>query len=78
MDGSELQAPTGGMRMIDGVLLHPLQRLPDERGVVMHMLRADDPHFESFSEIYFSIVYPGVVQGLAKPARPHDAQLRGD
>jgi len=49
--------------MIDGVLLHPLQRLPDERGVVMHMLRADDPHFESFGEIYFSIVYPGVVKG---------------
>ena len=29
----------------------------------MHMLRADDPHFEGFGEIYFSVVYPGVVKG---------------
>ncbi len=49
--------------MINGVLVHPLRRLPDERGAVMHMLRADDPHFERFGEIYFSVVYPGVVKG---------------
>ena len=49
--------------MIDGVLVHPLKRLPDERGAVMRMLRADDPHFERFGEIYFSVVYPGVVKG---------------
>ena len=29
----------------------------------MHMLRATDPHFVSFGEIYFSTVYPGVVKG---------------
>lgn len=29
----------------------------------MHMLRADDPHFERFGEIYFSVVNPGVVKG---------------
>jgi dTDP-4-dehydrorhamnose 3,5-epimerase len=28
----------------------------------MHMLRASDPHFEKFGEIYFSVVYPGVVK----------------
>jgi dTDP-4-dehydrorhamnose 3,5-epimerase len=49
--------------MIDGVLIHPLRQIPDERGKIMHMLRADDPHFEKFGEIYFSIVYPGVVKG---------------
>ncbi len=27
------------------------------------MLRADDPHFERFGEIYFSVVNPGVVKG---------------
>lgn len=27
------------------------------------MLRADDPHFERFGEIYFSVVLPGVVKG---------------
>jgi dTDP-4-dehydrorhamnose 3,5-epimerase len=49
--------------MIDGVLVHPLRQIPDERGKIMHMLRADDPHFEKFGEIYFSVVYPGVVKG---------------
>ena len=28
----------------------------------MHMLRADEPHFERFGEIYFSLVYPGGVK----------------
>lgn len=49
--------------MIDGVLLVPLRKIPDERGMVMHMLRCDDPHFQQFGEIYFSVVYPGVIKG---------------
>jgi dTDP-4-dehydrorhamnose 3,5-epimerase len=49
--------------MIKGVAVHPLRRIPDERGMVMHMLRADAPHFERFGEIYFSTIYPGVVKG---------------
>lgn len=48
--------------MIHGVLIHPLPQIPDERGNIKHMLRADDPHFERFGEIYFSTVYPGVVK----------------
>jgi dTDP-4-dehydrorhamnose 3,5-epimerase len=40
-----------------------LKKIPDDRGAVMHMLRADDPHFLAFGEIYFSSVYPGVVKG---------------
>ena len=49
--------------MIHDVLVHPLRQIPDERGKIMHMLRSDDPHFERFGEIYFSVVYPGVVKG---------------
>jgi len=49
--------------MIDGVLIIPLKQIPDERGKVMHMLRSDDKHFEKFGEIYFSVVYPGVIKG---------------
>lgn len=49
--------------MIDGVLVVPLKQIPDERGKIMHMLRSDDPHFEQFGEIYFSVVYPGVIKG---------------
>jgi dTDP-4-dehydrorhamnose 3,5-epimerase len=49
--------------MLEGVRLFPLLRIPDERGVVMRMLRADDPHFTEFGEIYFSVIYPGVIKG---------------
>ncbi len=48
--------------MIDGVEIVPLRQLPDERGKVMHMLRADAPHFRAFGEIYFSAVHPGAVK----------------
>ncbi len=49
--------------MIKDVQIHPLRQIPDERGKVMHMLRCDDPWFETFGEIYFSVVYPGAVKG---------------
>ncbi len=52
-----------GKTMIDGVKIVPLKKIPDERGTVMHMLKATDPHFTEFGEIYFSTVYPGVVKG---------------
>ena len=55
--------------MIDGVLIHPLKPLPDERGKVMHMLKVTDPHFERFGEIYFSMVHPGAVKGWHRHAR---------
>lgn len=48
--------------MIQGVEIFPLKRIQDDRGVVMHMLRANDPHFQGFGEIYFSLIYPGVVK----------------
>lgn len=55
--------------MIEGVVIHPLKQIPDERGKVMHMLKATDPHFEQFGEIYFSMVYPGVVKGWHRHSR---------
>ena len=48
--------------MIDGVVVKPLRRIPDERGYIMHMLRSDAPDFEKFGEIYFSTIFPGVVK----------------
>ncbi len=50
------------MSEILGVTIHPLRQIPDERGKVMHMLRRDDPWFQQFGEIYFSVVYPEVVK----------------
>ena len=55
--------------MIEGVAVHPLRRIPDERGMVMHMLRADAPHFERFGEIYFSTVYPQAIKGWHRHRR---------
>ena len=49
--------------MIEGVSVIALKQIADERGKVMHMLRADAPHFEAFGEIYFTVVYPGAIKG---------------
>ena len=51
------------MSEIHDVKVTPLRRIPDERGAVFHMLREDSPDFERFGEVYFSLVYPGVVKG---------------
>ena len=48
--------------MIDGVSITSLQEIPDERGQIMHMMRNDDPEFDCFGEIYFSVVYPGAIK----------------
>ncbi len=48
--------------MIDGVKIIPLRQIVDERGKIMHMMKATDPHFIRFGEIYFSCAWPGVVK----------------
>ena len=48
--------------MIDGVKIISLKQIPDERGKIMHMLRANSEHFEKFGEI-FSTAFPGVIKG---------------
>jgi dTDP-4-dehydrorhamnose 3,5-epimerase len=48
--------------IIDGVKIISLSQILDERGKIMHMLRADAPHFQSFGEVYFSTVHPGAVK----------------
>lgn len=49
--------------MIDGIEISQLDTIPDERGMILKMLRNDDPVFQEFGEIYFSAIYPGVVKG---------------
>ena len=48
--------------MIEGVVVSPRRQIVDERGKIMHMLRADDPEFERFGEVYFSWVNPGAIK----------------
>jgi len=52
--------------MIDGVYINELKQFVDERGKVMHMLRADSSLFSRFGEIYFSAINPGVVKAWKK------------
>ncbi len=49
--------------MIDGVVVKPLKVIPDERGWLMEMLRADDPFYRQFGQAYITAVYPGAVKG---------------
>ncbi len=48
--------------MIDGVKIIALRQIVDERGKIMHMLKATDPHFIRFGEIYFSCAWPGAIK----------------
>jgi dTDP-4-dehydrorhamnose 3,5-epimerase len=48
--------------LIDGVVIVPLRQIVDERGKIMHMLKATDDHFVGFGEIYFSCAWPGAVK----------------
>jgi dTDP-4-dehydrorhamnose 3,5-epimerase len=49
--------------LIDGVKLKTLKVVPDERGWLMEVLRADDEGlFTRFGQIYVSATYPGVVK----------------
>lgn len=49
--------------MIDGVIIKPLKKIPDERGSIFKMQESSDNEFKGFGEIYFSTIYPGVVKG---------------
>ena len=47
---------------IDGVKIKSLKMIPDERGRLMEMFRADDDIFEKFGQVYLTTAYPGVVK----------------
>jgi dTDP-4-dehydrorhamnose 3,5-epimerase len=48
--------------MIDGVVVKRLRVMPDERGRLMEILRADDEVFEQFGQCYVTTARPGVVK----------------
>jgi len=54
---------TTGAARIEGVQVKPLRLIPDERGWLMEILRADDKGlFSRFGQVYVSATYPGVVK----------------
>jgi dTDP-4-dehydrorhamnose 3,5-epimerase len=61
-----------GACLIDGVVTKPLRLMPDERGRLMEILRADDEVFEKFGQVYMTTAYPGVVKAW------HNHKLQDD
>jgi dTDP-4-dehydrorhamnose 3,5-epimerase len=58
--------------MIEGVKTKQLKVIPDERGRLMEMLRADDDIFIKFGQVYLTAAYPGVVKGWHYHKRQYD------
>ena len=60
---SHYTAPAAKHPRIDGVKVKPLKLIPDERGWLMEILRADETElFSKFGQVYVSATYPGVVK----------------
>ena len=51
-----------GGTMIHGVRTKALKVIPDERGRLMEILRADDDLFLKFGQVYITTTYPQVVK----------------
>jgi len=58
--------------MIYGVIIKKLKVIPDERGRLMEIFRADDNFFEKFGQVYMTSAYPGVVKGWHYHKRQFD------
>jgi len=48
--------------MIEGVKTKRLKVIPDERGRLMEILRADDELFQRFGQVYITTTYPQIVK----------------
>jgi dTDP-4-dehydrorhamnose 3,5-epimerase len=58
--------------MIDGVKIKKLKVIPDERGRLMEIMRADDEMFKAFGQVYMTTAYPGVVKGWHYHKKQYD------
>ncbi len=47
---------------IEGVAVKPLKVIPDDRGRLMEIMRADDELFSQFGQVYMTTTYPDVVK----------------
>lgn len=59
-DGAVMIRSNG--ELIEGVEAKAAKVFPDERGRLGEIMRADDPWFEKFGQVYFTTTYPGVVK----------------
>ena len=60
---AQYSVAAGSRRVIEGVKTKTLRVIPDDRGWLMEILRADDSDlFTRFGQVYVSATYPGVVK----------------
>lgn len=63
MVNAATRVPQGtGHPRIHDVKTKALRLIPDERGYLMEMIRADDELFTAFGQVYVSATYPGAVK----------------
>ena len=48
---------------IQGVIITPLKKIPDERGAIFHIMKSTEKEFEKFGEVYLSKAYPQIIKG---------------
>ncbi len=74
-----LMARSSSDKLINGVEVRRAKVLPDERGRLGEIMRADDPWFDKFGQIYFTTTYPGVVKAwhLHKTQTDHIYVIKG-
>jgi len=60
------------MSEIEGVRRIPLTRHVDDRGYLVEVLRATDPHFDTFGQIYVSLCRRGVIKAWHAHQRQTD------
>ena len=67
-------------QIIAGVEIKKLQRIADERGYLMEMLRCDDEVFERFGQCYVALNYPGVIRAWHYHKKQNDffAVVKGE
>jgi len=63
---------SSGPKLIEGVDARRAKVIPDERGRLGEIMRADDPWFEKMGQVYFTTTYPGVVKAWHYHAKQTD------
>ncbi|MCB2189967.1 MAG: dTDP-4-dehydrorhamnose 3,5-epimerase family protein [Deltaproteobacteria bacterium] len=60
------------MNLLHGVKVKPLKVIPDSRGRLVEILRADDEIFEGFGQVYMTTTRPGVVKAWHLHKKQYD------
>ncbi|BEQ15882.1 dTDP-4-dehydrorhamnose 3,5-epimerase family protein [Desulfoferula mesophila] len=60
------------MDLLHGVKVKPLKVIPDGRGRLVEILRADDEMFQGFGQVYMTTTRPGIVKAWHLHRKQHD------